>query len=124
MPNHLSVGSRYLSHWRKCLPVLAAVGCAATSSVAQTSDPLVAGFDNPPGSAQPRVWWHWLDGNVSEQGIRKDLDWLHGVGIGGVHNFDASLSGVGNAAKITERVAYLTDDWRRLFRLSVEQARQ
>ena len=76
----------------------------------------MAGFENPPATAKPRVWWHWLDGNVSEQGIRKDLDWLNSVGIGGVHNFDASLSGVGPAPKITERVAYLTDEWRRLFR--------
>ena len=84
----------------------------------------MAGFENPPATAKPRVWWHWLDGNVSEQGIRKDLEWLHSVGIGGVHNFDASLSGGGPAPKITARVAYLTDEWRRLFRFSVERAQQ
>ena len=99
------------------------LGLATSDSFAQSAESLVAGFENPPADAKPRVWWHWLDGNVSEQGIRKDLDWLHAVGIGGVHNFDASLSGAGPAPKITNRVAYLTDDWRRLFRFSVEHAR-
>ena len=109
---------------RKCLAVVVVGGFAASASFGQNADPLVAGFENPPSSAQPRVWWHWLDGNVSEQGIRKDLDWLHAVGIGGVHNFDASLSVGGPAPKITDRVAYLTDEWRRLFRLSVEHAQK
>jgi len=113
-----------MSLWRKCAMAVVASGLASVNSFSQTTDPLVAGFENPPATAKPRVWWHWLDGNVNEQGIRKDLEWLHGVGIGGVHNFDASLSGVGPAPKITARVAYLTDEWRRLFRFSVERAQQ
>ena len=69
---------------------------------AQTSDPLASGFENPPASAKPRVWWHWIDGNVSEQGIREDLAWLNQVGVGGVHNFDAALTG-GGAERATPR---------------------
>ena len=30
------------------------------------------GFRNPPQEARPRVWWHWMDGNVSMDGILKD----------------------------------------------------
>ena len=22
----------------------------------------------------PRVWWHWMDGNISKEGVKKDLD--------------------------------------------------
>ena len=113
-----------ISVWQKSWMAAVALGLFATSSFSQTPDPLVAGFENPPASAKPRVWWHWLDGNVSEQGIQKDLDWLSSVGIGGVQNFDASLSGVGPAPKIANRVAYLTDEWRRLFRFAVTHAKQ
>src|SRR5436189_5581680 len=102
----------------KCLAFILGTALAASNALGQNADPLVAGFEDPPEAAKPRVWWHWLDGNVSEDGIRKDLDWLRSVGIGGVHNFDASLSGVGPAQKVTQRVAYLTDEWRRLFRFS------
>jgi hypothetical protein len=26
-------------------------------------DPMKSGFENPPDSARPRVWWHWMNGN-------------------------------------------------------------
>src|SRR4051794_1138371 len=50
------------------------------------------GFDVPPASARPYVWWHWMNGNITVDGIRKDLDWMRSVDIGGVQNFDVSLS--------------------------------
>ena len=48
--------------------MLAMTGSAAAQSSAP--DPLEAGFQNPPASARPRVWWHWMNGNVTEEGIR------------------------------------------------------
>jgi hypothetical protein len=98
--------------------------CAGASG--QEADPLAAGFQSPPAAAKPRVWWHWMDGNVSEDGIRKDLTWLNQVGVGGVHNFDAALAGAGRDTThlVKERVAYLTPQWREMFRFAVSQARQ
>ena len=52
---------------------------------------LKSGFENPPDSARPRVWWHWMNGNISKEGIQLDLDWMHRVGIAGFQNFDAAL---------------------------------
>ena len=43
-----------------------------------------SGFANPPQEARIRVWWHWMDSNVSKDGIKKDLDWMKATGIGGV----------------------------------------
>jgi len=42
-----------------------------------------AGFTDPPDEARPRAWWHWMDGNVDPEGIRLDLEWLHGAGVRG-----------------------------------------
>jgi hypothetical protein len=36
-------------------------------------------------------WWHWMNGNITKEGITKDLEWMNRVGIGGFQNFDASL---------------------------------
>src|SRR5690349_24803466 len=101
--------------------LIGALTCSQAS--AQAADELAAGFRNPPAAAKPRVWWHWMDGNVSERGIREDLSWLHDVGIGGVHNFDAGLGGAGSgsAPLVTERIAYLTPKWRDTFRFAVSQ---
>lgn len=46
-------------------------------------------FLDPPQEARPRVWWHWMNGNVTQDGIYKDLMWMNRVGISGFHNFDA-----------------------------------
>ncbi|MGC5171920.1 glycosyl hydrolase [Microbacterium sp. DT81.1] len=48
-------------------------------------------FVEPPDSARPRVWWHWMDGNVDVDGIRRDLRWLHAVGVRGVQLFDGGM---------------------------------
>jgi hypothetical protein len=72
---------------RLCLLV-----CALLVSGVTCADPLREGFASPPASARPRTWWHWMNGNVTKEGIAKDLAWMHDIGLGGVQNFDASLA--------------------------------
>lgn len=43
-----------------------------------------AGFKNPPPSARPWVFWFWINGNISKEGITADLEAFKQVGIGGV----------------------------------------
>ncbi len=49
-------------------------------------------FRNPPPSARPHTWWHWMNGNVSKEGITADLEAMARVGIGGAQIFDAGLA--------------------------------
>ena len=49
---------------------------------------LAEGFARPPAAARPRVWWHWMNGNVSKSGITADLEAMAKAGIGGAHLFD------------------------------------
>ena len=49
--------------------------------VGQAADPLKRGFENPPESARPRVWWHWMNGNITQDGIKLDLEWMHRIGL-------------------------------------------
>lgn len=59
-----------------CHPVssLAQQVVRAEAPVPGVRDPLADGLDTPPESARPRVWWHWLSGNVSQDGITKDFE--------------------------------------------------
>jgi len=41
-------------------------------------------FLHPPDSARPWVYWFWLNGNISSNGITADLEAMKRVGIGGV----------------------------------------
>jgi hypothetical protein len=83
------------------------------------ADPLADGFQNPPNSARPRVWWHWMNGNVTEDGITKDLEWMEKVGIGGMQNFDANL---GTPQIVQKRLVYMDPDWTKAFKHAVELA--
>lgn len=80
---------------------------------------LAGGFDNPPDDCRPLTWWHWMNGNVTEDGVRKDLEWMHSIGIGGVFLFDA-----GNFKKqiVEERLPYMSEGWKSALRLSLDIA--
>jgi hypothetical protein len=42
-------------------------------------------FKNPPVSAKPWVFWYWMHGAVSKEGITADLEAMKEVGIGGAY---------------------------------------
>ena len=44
---------------------------------------LEKGFIRPPDSARPWVYWFWLNGNITSNGITLDLEAMKRVGIGG-----------------------------------------
>lgn len=91
--------------------------CLAAIGVAQNSgDDLKKGFENPPASAHPRVWWHWMNGNIAKEGIQLDLEWMHRVGIAGFQNFDAALS---TPQVVEKRLAYMTPEWKDAFKYAI-----
>ena len=67
-------------------------------------------FMDPPQAARPRVWWHWMDGNVSMDGITKDIEWMERAGIGGFHQFDAG--GIGMRPIVDETMPYNSPQWK------------
>src|ERR1700740_959101 len=83
------------------------------------ADELAEGFRNPPQSARPRVWWHWMNGNITKEGIRKDMEWMQRVGIGGLQNFDANLE---TPQIVDKRLVYMTPEWQDAFRYAVAVA--
>ncbi len=78
-------------------------------------------FKNPPKSARPRVWWHWMNGNISQEGIKLDLEWMHRVGIAGYQNFDAALQ---TPQVVEKRLAYMTPEWKDAFKYAINTGDQ
>src|SRR5438045_3627070 len=73
--------------FRSTTIIIAASLLIPVVTLAQTKQPapkdnLYSGFVNPGNVARPRVWWHWMNGNITKDGIRKDLLWMHRAGIG------------------------------------------
>ena len=80
---------------------------------------LEAQFKDPPTSARPRVWWHWMNGNITEDGIAKDMAWMKRAGIGGLQNFDAALT---TPPIVPQRLAFMTPEWKKAFRFAAAEA--
>lgn len=100
----------------------AAIACLLAPSApawAAASDPLASGFDNPPQSARPRVWWHWLNGNITKEGIQQDIDWMARSGLGGLQNFDAEMM---TPQVVATRLPYMSPGWTDAFKFAVETA--
>jgi len=91
---------------------------SAGFSQAQT-EALKKGFENPPESAKPQVWWHWMNGNISKDGIKLDLEWMKKSGLGGFHNFDAALA---TPQVVDKRLAYMTPEWKDAFKYAIQTA--
>jgi hypothetical protein len=91
--------------------VLALVGVALLAQ--PPDDYLLRNFQNPPDSARPRAWWHWMNGNITKEGITADLEWMKRAGFAGLHNFDDML----NTPQIVEkRLVFMRPEWKDAFR--------
>src|SRR3989442_13348412 len=73
-------------------------------------------FRRPPASARPHTWWHWMNGNVTADGITRDLEAMSRVGIGGVQMFDVG-TGIPKGP-----VQTLSAEWIRLVRHAASEA--
>jgi hypothetical protein len=104
---------------RVLVPVIV---CLVGGALAQgPTNELERGFQNPPDSAKPRVWWHWMNGNVTKEGIKADLEWMKRVGIGGFQNFDAALA---TPQIVEKRLVYMTPEWKDAFKFTATLADQ
>ena len=100
-------------HYRRiALGVAAAIAVATARAFAQNAAPLERSFRTPPDAAKPRVWWHWMNGNVTKEGITADLEWMKRVGIGGFQMFDG---GFGVPQFTEKRLVWMTPEWKEAF---------
>ncbi len=92
---------------------------ALLSFPARAQNTLEEQFREPPQSARPRVWWHWMNGNITKDGIAKDMAWMKAVGIGGLQHFDVNLM---TPQIVEHRLAYMTPEWKDAFRFAAQEA--
>lgn len=94
---------------------------AFISFSSNAQDETYKNFINPPAAAKPRVWWHWMNGNVTKEGIQKDMEWMESSGIGGLMNFDANLF---TPLVVKKKLVYMTPEWKDAFKFTTELAKQ
>ncbi|MEZ5072949.1 MAG: glycosyl hydrolase [Bacteroidales bacterium] len=95
-----------------CLP-------SCTTGTQEGGGALESEFLNPPDEARPRVWWHWMNGNITRDGIQKDLEWMRRTGIAGFQNFDAAFM---TPQIVDQRLVYMTPEWKEAFAFTTRLA--
>lgn len=116
MSNHLAISIRRIQiilflkdHTAKITAfVYMLFFCCISQAQTKNIDTLFEGFITPPHSAKPITWWHWTGGNVTKEGISKDLEWMKRVGIGGFQAFDISF---GSGQLVDKKVSFMTPEW-------------
>jgi hypothetical protein len=72
-------------------------------------------FLNPPEDARPGVYWYFMDGNLSKEGMTADLESMKQAGIGNVLFLEVNV-GVPRG-----KVDFLSEDWKTLFAHAVHE---
>jgi len=86
------------------------------SATPARADAIEDGFRNPPDSARPQTWWHWMNGNVTKEGLTADLEAMKRVGIGGAQIFNVDCDIPPGPVK------FLSPDWRAMMRHAAGEA--
>jgi len=102
---------------------LASMGFSEKNDTAyEEKSQLKVGFLNPPASARPRVWWHWMGGNVSWEGAKADMDWMKRIGIAGLQCFHAGMGQGPQNSVVENYYPYMSDGWKSAFAKSAAYA--
>jgi len=77
---------------------------------------LERGFQHPPDSARPHTWWHWMNGNITREGITADLEAMKEIGLGGAQIFNVSEDIPPGP------ILFMSPEWRALLAHAVAEA--
>ncbi len=79
-------------------------------------DTLKEEFRNPPASSFPGVYWYFMDGNLSREGMTKDLESMKAAGINNLIFLEVGI-GVPRGP-----VGFMSEEWQNLFVHAVREA--
>ncbi len=88
------------------------------------ADPLEARFQDPVDADKPWAYWWWVNGNVDEPTITRDLEALKQQGFGGLLMFDSRNYHDDLLPPPPPRMPFMSSRWRSLMRHSIAEARR
>ncbi len=87
-------------------------------SPVNAQDSLRSKFKSPPAAAKARTWWHWINGNVSKEGITADLEAMKRVGIQEAQIFNVDQGYPNGPA------TFLSAKWLEMFQFAASEAKR
>ena len=77
-------------------------------------------FLNPPAASAVHTWWHWMDNNITREGISKDLESMKSQGITTATLFNIGILDEKDFG--IPHVLFNTDEWYEMFKWTLEEA--
>jgi hypothetical protein len=102
-----------------CLLVISFIGFTQQP---KAIDLIEKNFLNPPQSAKPWVFWYWMHGAVSREGITADLEAMKEVGIGGAYLM--TIKDTSSAIPFQPTVRQLTPEWWSMVKFAMQEAKR
>ncbi len=101
------------------IAIFSSVLMMAQTTATQKRQTLQYSFKMPPDSIKPSVYWYWMSDNISEQGVKKDIEAMVKVGIGRAF--------IGNIGYAKEEVPYgkiklFSDEWWKITKTAITTA--
>ena len=95
---------------------LAMTGGILAAGGGPSTDEMARNFISPPDSARPWAYWVWLNGNVTKEGITRDMEEMRRQGISGVLVFQAGDPNTPAGA------VFFSQQWNELFLHTLREA--
>ena len=89
---------------------------------APESAPVFEGFVSPKGKARVQTWWHWINSNVSREGIDRDLKSMSENNYGAAIIFN--ISGTSQVNTPVGGLKFNSKEWFENFAYTVETAKK
>lgn len=97
-----------------CLSLWAPLGGGA-----QEKSTLEAGFADPSAKVQTSVYWYWISGNISEEGVKKDLYSMKEAGINRAFIGNIGLEEIRTPYKT---VPFYSEEWWKILHTALKTA--
>jgi len=92
------------------------------TTVAMADGPsLEGGFLNPPAEARLHAYWWWLNGNVTQEAITRDLEAMTEKGFGGALITDAGGANQDGNRQVPCGPIFASEAWRELYRHALRE---
>ena len=85
----------------------------------QERNALESGFMNPAEKVQTSVYWYWISGNISEEGVKKDLYSMKEAGINRAFIGNIGLEGIHTPYKT---VPFYSEEWWKILHAALKTA--
>lgn len=103
---------------KRLLAATALTAAMAITGACTSTEELARDFATPPETVQTGIYWYWISGNISEEGVVRDLHAMKRAGIN-----RAFIGNIGQDGLYTERnVIMMSDEWWKILHTALKTA--